>query len=86
MQRCFVHSKARPAIRVVDDIVFRKPVEIGDLLFFSSQARASNYMWTDLLTNIADFIHISDKSDQEDWLNEIMVDLVFNMVDVHIDT
>ncbi|KAL8588437.1 hypothetical protein ACOMHN_024539 [Nucella lapillus] len=29
--------KSLPTIRVVDDIIFRKPVEIGSLLFYSSQ-------------------------------------------------
>lgn len=32
-----LYCKARPVLKVVDDIVFRKPVEIGSLLFFSSQ-------------------------------------------------
>ena len=30
-------SKTRPHIEVVDDIAFRKPVEVGSLLFLSSQ-------------------------------------------------
>jgi len=33
----FVYSKTRPFIVHVDDIWFRKPVEIGSLLYFSSQ-------------------------------------------------
>lgn len=31
------HSKSLPALVHVDDILFRKPVEIGSLLYFSSQ-------------------------------------------------
>ncbi|XP_076453979.1 acyl-coenzyme A thioesterase 10, mitochondrial-like [Babylonia areolata] len=32
-----LYCKSRPAIWMVDDIIFRKPVEVGSLLFFSSQ-------------------------------------------------
>ncbi|ESO86416.1 hypothetical protein LOTGIDRAFT_195153 [Lottia gigantea] len=32
-----LYSKSRPLVRIVDDIAFRKPVEIGSLLFLSSQ-------------------------------------------------
>ncbi|KAK7483194.1 hypothetical protein BaRGS_00025598 [Batillaria attramentaria] len=32
-----LYCKTRPVLKVVDDIVFRKPVEIGSLLFFSSE-------------------------------------------------
>lgn len=31
------YCKSRPYIRIVDDIIFRKPVEVGSLLFLSSQ-------------------------------------------------
>jgi len=34
---CYVYSKGLPILSHVDDIIFRKPVEIGSLLYFSSQ-------------------------------------------------
>ena len=42
---CVFDSKSRPVIQVVDDIVFRKPVEIGSLLFFCSQVRERESCW-----------------------------------------
>ena len=32
-----VHTKSRPTIVCMDDINFRKPVEVGSLLYLSSQ-------------------------------------------------
>uniref|UniRef100_A0A914VRK3 HotDog ACOT-type domain-containing protein n=1 Tax=Plectus sambesii TaxID=2011161 RepID=A0A914VRK3_9BILA len=34
---CALFSKSRPLILAVDDIMFRKSVEVGSLLFLSSQ-------------------------------------------------
>ncbi|XP_032787008.1 acyl-coenzyme A thioesterase 9, mitochondrial isoform X1 [Daphnia magna] len=34
---CYVYCKSLPTVVHVDDILFRKPVEIGSLLYFSSQ-------------------------------------------------
>lgn len=36
---CICHSGCRPVLVAVDDIMFRKPVEIGSLLLLSSQVR-----------------------------------------------
>jgi hypothetical protein len=37
IQSRYICSHCRPAIVAVDDIMFRKPVEVGSLLFLSSQ-------------------------------------------------
>ena len=37
-----VHAKSRPSIICMDDINFRKPVEVGSLLYLSSQVRGKS--------------------------------------------
>ena len=38
----YVHIKSRPTIECMDDINFQKPVEVGSLLYLSSQVRLSS--------------------------------------------
>lgn len=46
-------SHTRPTLKVVDDIVFKKPVEIGSLLFLSSQVLCSlSSSWKQFLLRI----------------------------------
>ncbi len=43
-----VHVKARPSVVCMDDIYFRKPVEVGSLLYLSSQVSIILYSNTEL--------------------------------------
>ena len=43
-----VHIKSRPTVVCMDDINFQKPVEVGSLLYLSSQVR--NVKFSTLLT------------------------------------
>eukprot|EP00794_Sanderia_malayensis_P005277 gene5277-5944_t len=51
-----VHAKARPSIICMDDIHFRKPVEVGSLLYLSSQIvyTKENYLQTRVHAEVVD--------------------------------
>lgn len=40
----YVYTKNRPIIEYMDDIVFKKPVDIGSLLYFNAQVHVQRIM------------------------------------------